>query len=373
MPPLPSLSRRDFLATGAKLGAAIIAAPYIARAAASGGGGDTLNVALIGCGEEGRVLLNAALKIPNIRFVAVCDIWTYNRRFGERLLKKFGHDAKPYEDYREMLSATADLDAVIVATPDFMHAEHTNAALKAGKHVYCEKLMSNTVDGARSMVATARETGKLLQIGHQRRSNPRYIFAHDRLLGEAHILGRVTAASGQWNRAVTEDLGYPANQAVPEDVLHRYGYANMHEFRNWRWFKRYSGGVISDLGAHQIDILNWMLGANPASVMAGGGRDYYTNHEWYDNVTAIYEYPTATGTVRATYQVETTTSAGGGYHEYFMGDEGALKMSENPKYTKLYREARHGRGGPSPGQAMGEAEAPPARRPVIDGRRARDG
>jgi predicted dehydrogenase len=114
----------------------------------------------------------------------------------------------------------------------------------------------------------------------------------------------------------------------------------MHEFRNWRWFKQYSGGPVSDLGAHQIDIFNWMLGANPSSVLASGGVDYYTTHEWYDNVMAIYEFPTEAGTVRAFYQVQTTTSAGGGYHEYFMGDLGALKISENPKGTALFREAR---------------------------------
>jgi hypothetical protein len=83
-----------------------------------------------------------------------------------------------------------------------------------------------------------------------------------------------------------------------------------------------------------------MLASNPVSVLAGGGRDYYPNHEWYDNVFVIYEYPTPSGIVRAGYEVLTTTSAGGGYFEYVMGDEGALKMSENPKYTKLYREAR---------------------------------
>jgi len=336
-----ALSRRDFLVTGAKLGAAILTAPYIARAASPGAGGSrTLNVALIGCGEEGRVLLNAAFKIPDIRFRAVCDIWPYNRTYGERLLKKFGHDAAPFEDYREMLSSVPDLDAVVIATPDFVHAEHTNACLRAGKHVYCEKLMSNTVAGARSMVQTSRETKKLLQIGHQRRSNPRYLFARNRIIHEAHLLGRITNAAGQWNRAVSEDLGFPAKYALPEAKLHQYGYANMHEFRNWRWFKKYAGGPISDLGAHQIDVFNWFLGVNPRSVLAGGGVDYYTTHEWYDNVTAIYEFPTEAGMVRTTYGVLTTTSAGGGYHEYFMGDEGALKMSENPKYTKLYREAR---------------------------------
>lgn len=255
------------------------------------------------------------------------------------MLKKYGHDLKAFEDYREMLSST-ELDAVIVATPDWLHAPHTVAALKAGKHVYCEKLMSNTVEGARSMVKAARESGKLLQVGHQRRSNPRYIHVRDRLLRENKLLGRITNLNGQWNRAVGADLGWPERYTIPENKLNRLGYANMHEFRNWRWFKKYAGGPISDLGAHQIDIFNWMLGSNPSSVMAGGGVDFYKNHEWYDNVMAIYEFPTPQGMVRAFYEVLTTTSAGGGYHEYFMGTEAALKMSENPKYTKLYREAQ---------------------------------
>jgi predicted dehydrogenase len=334
----PYLSRRDFLSTGAKLGAVLAATPYMARGAPAKA--DTINVALIGCGSQGRVLIDAALKIPELRFKGVCDIWPYNRTYGERLLKKFSHDAKPFEDYKEMLSSVPDLDAVIVATPDFMHAEHTNFALRAGKHVYCEKLMSNTVEGARSMVRTARETKKLLQMGHQRRSNPRYLHARNKIVNEAHLLGRINNASGQWNRAVSDDLGFPAAQALSEAKLKQYGFANMHEFRNWRWFKKYAGGPISDLGAHQIDIFNWMLGVNPRSVMAGGGVDYYKTHEWYDNAVAIFEYPTKTGVVRATYQALTTTSAGGGYYEYFMGDEGALKISENQAYTKLYREAR---------------------------------
>jgi predicted dehydrogenase len=368
--PFSSTSRRDFLSTGAKLGAAVMATPYLARAAgpAGSGGSQTLNIGLIGCGEQGRVLLNAALKIPDIRFKAVCDIWEYNRTYGERLLKKYGHDLKAFEDYREMLSST-ELDAVIVATPDWLHAPHTVAALKAGKHVYCEKLMSNTVEGARSMVKAARESGKLLQVGHQRRSNPRYIHVRDRLLRENKLLGRITNLNGQWNRAVSADLGWPERYTIPENKLNEFGYANMHEFRNWRWFKKYAGGPISDLGAHQIDIFNWMLGSNPSSVMAGGGVDFYKNHEWYDNVMAIYEFPTPQGMVRAFYEVLTTTSAGGGYHEYFMGTEAALKMSENPKYTKLYREAQapawepHVEAGLIKKPGAGEEGAAPASKP----------
>lgn len=333
-----AVSRREFLSAGVKAGAAVLIAPYVARA--QSGGEATLNVALVGCGDQGRVLLNAALKIPDVRFRAVCDLWNYNRTYASRLLGKFGHTVKAYGDFVEMIAAERDLDAVIVATPDHWHAEHTNVALRAGRHVYCEKLMANTVEAARSMVLTARETGKLLQIGHQRRSNPRYLHALERIVRGDRLLGRVTTINGQWNRAVTADLGWPANQAIPEAMLQRYGYANMHEFRNWRWYRKFGGGPISDLGAHQIDIFNWFLGANPVSVLAGGGRDYYPDREWSDNVMAIYEFPGPEGPVRAFYQVLTTTSAGGGYHEYFMGDDGALKISENPKYTKLYRESR---------------------------------
>ncbi|MBW8863555.1 MAG: hypothetical protein JF609_01260 [Verrucomicrobia bacterium] len=114
----------------------------------------------------------------------------------------------------------------------------------------------------------------------------------------------------------------------------------MHQFRNWRWFKGLGGGPLSDLGAHQIDIFNWWFGTPAKSVMASGGCDYYKGHDWYDNAMVIYEYQLAEGTARAFYQVQTTTSAGGGYFEMFMGDEGTIKMSEKPSICALFREDR---------------------------------
>lgn len=333
--PDPVLSRRDFLRATAVAGAAAAAAPYVARAQDPS---RTLRVAIIGTGEQGRALLNACRPIEGLSFEAVCDIWDYNRTYGERLLKRFGHPARPYEDFRDMLAKESGLDAVFVASPDFVHAEHTIGCLEAGAHVYCEKLMCNTIEGARSMVHAARRTGRLLQIGHQRRSNPRYIAARKHLLDEAKLLGRITHINGQWNRAVSDPLGFPERHRIPADKLARYGYASMEAFRNWRWYRALGGGPISDLGAHQIDMYNWFLRAHPASVLAGGGVDFY-GQEWYDNVMAIYEYPTPSGPVRAFYQVLTTTSAGGGYFEYLMGTEGSLKISENPRLTRAYREA----------------------------------
>ncbi|MBI5690632.1 MAG: Gfo/Idh/MocA family oxidoreductase [Verrucomicrobia bacterium] len=335
-PSAAGLTRRDFLSTSARLGAVITAAPQLARAAVSSP--DTLNVAIVGCGAQGLVLMNAVLLIPGLRLKAFCDLWPQRRQRAVGLARKYGHEANGFADYRELLAGTEHLDAVIVATPDFRHAEHTNAALRAGCHVYCEKLMSNTVEGARSMVLTARATGKLLQIGHQRRSNPCYLHARDRLLREAHLLGRITSASGEWHRRASDDIAAAPGSEVPPDVLERHGFASMHELLNWRWYRRFAGGPISDLGAHQIDMFNWMLDAQPRALVASGGTDYYRQHEWYDNAVAVYEYPTPQGLVRATYDVLTTTSAGGGYHEYFMGDQGALKISENPSFTKVYRE-----------------------------------
>jgi predicted dehydrogenase len=340
----PLLNRRDFISATAVAGAGMLlngckSESGEEKAAQKKSSLNTINVALIGYGEEGKVLLDPLLNIEGVRVVALCDIWDFHRNEGARYLEKIGNPVNAYENYEDLLAKEKDLQAVVIATPDFWHAPMTNTCLKAGLHVYCEKMMSNTIDGARSMVATMRETGKLLQIGHQRRSNPRYLFTLNRLLHEAQFCGRLTAAQGQWNRAVKEDFGWPKKYEMPSSMLAKYGYKDMHQFRNWRWFKGLGGGPLSDLGAHQIDIFNWWLGT-PKSVMASGGLDYYKNHDWYDNVMVIYEYPMAEGMLRAFYQVQTTTSAGGGYFEMFMGDDGTIKMSEDPSICAIWREAR---------------------------------
>jgi predicted dehydrogenase len=338
------LNRREFIGATAVAGAGLLlngckSDSEQKTAPVRSGSLSTIHIALIGYGEEGKVLLESLLNIEGVRVVALCDIWDYHRNEGERYLEKLGNQVRAYENYEDLLAKEKDLQAVVIATPDFCHAPMTNTCLRAGLHVYCEKMMSNTIDGARSMVKTMGETGKLLQIGHQRRSNPRYLFTLNRLLREAQFCGRLTAAQGQWNRAVKEDFGWPKKYEMPASLLAKYGYKDMRQFRNWRWFKGLGGGPLSDLGAHQIDIFNWWLGS-PKSVIASGGLDYYKNHDWYDNAMVIYEYPLPQGVARAMYQVQTTTSAGGGYFEMFMGDEGTIKMSEDPSLCAIYREAR---------------------------------
>ncbi len=337
------MGRRSFLRYTAAAGAGLVFSPLMraqTRSTSAPSIDNDINVAILGTGAEGQVLINSCLKIPGLRFRAVCDIWeAWNQKRAARYLQKYGHDLNRYIDYQEMLASENDLDAIIIATPDFWHEEHTIASLEAGLAVYCEKEMSNTLEGARNMVEAQRRTGQLLQIGHQRRSNPRYRHAYYRLLKDAKLLGTITTINGQWNRSVQPDNSWPDGMAVPPEILSRYGYESMHQFRNWRWYQGLGGGPIVDLGSHQIDIYNWFLEDTPTSVMASGGTDYYDpdTHEWYDNVLAIYEYGNREVNVKAFYQTITTNS-NEGYFENFMGDQGSLMISESASRGGVYKE-----------------------------------
>ncbi len=334
-------TRRDFLHSAVASGAGLIFSPMVLGQTNSGRKPDDINLALLGAGRQGQVLLNTCMQIPGIRFKALCDIWTaYNLRMASRLLNTYKHEHNTYVNYKEMLDKEKDLDAVIIATPDFWHSEHSVECLKAGLHVYCEKVMSNTIDGAEKMIEAAKKTGKLLQIGHQRRSNPVYIFCFEKLIKEAKLPGQITAVNGQWNKMESEPFGWAKNAVIDQSVLENYGYKSMQQFRNWRWYKGLGGGPIVDLGSHQIDIYNWFLEAVPKSVTAVGGNNFYDKktHEWYDTVMVVYEYQTAQGPVTASYQTITTNSRAG-YYEAFMGNEGALNISEHSSpWNGIYRE-----------------------------------
>ena len=299
---------------------------------------DPLNVALIGLGEQcNRLVMQAIVKedmdkSEAIRFKAICDISPYKRRALKGRLRYAKHDVSEYESYEKMLAEETDLDAVIVATPDWVHAPISIACMKAGLHVYCEKEMSNSLEEAKKMVETSQATKKLLQIGHQRRSNPRYHAAAE-LIRRKRLLGKIKNINAQWNRSVasaTVPVPQHERAQVPKETLTKFGYGSMNELVNWRWFEKFGGGPLGDLGSHQIDIFNWFLGdINPTSVLAVGGTDYF-NFQHDEDVMAVYEYQGNAGVVRAFYQVLNTSGYGtyGTYFEAFMGEFGTLLLSE---------------------------------------------
>jgi predicted dehydrogenase len=334
--PDKGIDRRKFLKSTATVGAGLVLNPAV-----FGGSNkdkvDDINVALIGLGVQCGRLMDAIFetgmdKTEGIRFKAVCDIFPYRLKLISRRLKiARKYDVTAYENYEEMLAKEKSLDAAIIATPDWLHAPMTIACLKAGLHVYCEKEMSNSLQDARQMVQTARQVGKLLQIGHQRRSNPRYQVA-EKLIREHRLLGKLLNINAQWNRSVSSHKIPLPNEKIwmDEAALKRYGYDSMDELVNWRWYEKFGGGPLGDLGSHQIDIFNWFLGdVKPRSVLASGANDYF-NYQQNENVMSIYDYQTEQGSVRAFYQVLNTTCWGtyGQYYETFMGDVGTLLISE---------------------------------------------
>jgi predicted dehydrogenase len=341
-----TMSRRRFLGKTSVGAGLVLGVPSVPRAAEERS--DVIHVALVGFGRQGQVLFDSLRNIPGLHFQAVCDIADYRCKYGRASVRGFnqtggyrGEIPNGYVDIDEMLAKEDGLDAAIIATPDFWHAPHTIKCLDAGLHVYCEKMMSNTIDGARGMVRAMDRSKKLCQIGYQRRSNPRYRFTRKHLIYGQRVCGRIVNARAQWHRSVNASQAMQINPkwAPPEDVLRRYGFESLHQYVNWRHYRDLSGGPVADLGSHQIDVFYWLLKARPKTVFASGGNDYFRDREHYDNMMAIFEYETPQGPVRAMSQVLNMTSWGDGFHETFMGEDATIRISELVSRSAIYKES----------------------------------
>lgn len=311
------ITRRDFLkgsvATATAIG--IGAAGVFSHASAEMiGPNDTINAAIIGIGSQGGILLERVIKIPNVKIVACCDIVPSHLKRALDIAK----GADGYDDYRKLLERK-DIHAVISAVPIAMHAPIAIDALRAGKHVFSEKMMAYSIEEAKHMARVARQTGRKLQIGHQRRSNPNYQHAckmiHDGLLG------KVTHVRAQWNRNASW------RRPVPKD--------STEELTNWRLYRKSSQGLMAELGSHQIDVVNWVLGEVPCAVVGIGGLDYWKDgRDVDDNVQVVFQYPSG---VKLTYQ-SICTNQFDGATEQIMGTKGTMVLSEGR--CMFYREPK---------------------------------
>jgi predicted dehydrogenase len=234
---------------------------------------DEVNVGVIGVGSRGKYITQLFLRNPGVRVTALCDV--YEPRFAEGR-ELTGEETPVFRDHREMLDSAEDLDAVIVATPLSFHGEHMVACLERGLHVYGEKAMAYTVEDCNAVARAAKESGKHFQTGVQYRYAPWYRQAIDRIRnGE---IGRVTHVYGYWHR------NYNWRRPVPDPSLER--------LINWRLYKEFSGGLLAELGSHQIDVANWIFGETPVRVMGTGAVTFYEDgRETYDNVQAVFTYP----------------------------------------------------------------------------------
>lgn len=317
------VSRREFLRESAWIAAAAaFAATFHDRAEASPSATTQptrnlppVNVGFIGVGTQGQTLLQRLVRIPGVRVAAICDVYQPHL---SRALRMTGSRATTYRDYRRLLDRK-DIEAVIIATPLHLHAQMTIEALQSGKHVFCEKMMAYSIEEARRMVQVSRETGKHLQIGHQRHYNP--IYAHAReMMVEQDVIGKLVHVRAWWHRNSSWRRPIPS--------------PDYEELLNWRLYSKYSQGLMAELGSHQIDVVNWFTDSVPVSVMGTGGIDYWKDgRDVWDNVEVIYEYPNG---VKLVY-TSILANQYDGYAEQFMGDKGTLLLT-NEKDGYLFRE-----------------------------------
>jgi predicted dehydrogenase len=279
--PQPDVTRREAVKTttaavaaGAVLAGGLSDGPWIQKVK---GANNQVQYGFIGTGSRGQYLLKHLKGIDNGRCVAVCDIYDPNLNKGAETI---GTNPKKFKDYRALLS-DKDVDAVLIATPLFLHFPPTRDALLAGKHVFCEKSLVFKPEEIHALRALANERPKqVLQVGLQRRYSKFYATAKQMI--EKGLLGQVTHARAQWHRnTFAKD---PWNKAVPKD--------RTDKDTNWRKYREFSGGLTAELASHQIDVADWMFGKHPEFVTGVGGTDYIKDgRDIFDNISLIYSYP----------------------------------------------------------------------------------
>ncbi len=234
--------------------------------------GDVIRIGLVGCGGQGRYVMRQAMSKKGVQVVAVCDV-DRNRR--EETLAKDLKDVKgvkSFEDFRE-LNDLKDLDAIIVGTVDHWHTLVSIDAMKKGKDVYCEKPLTLTIDEGKALVKVAQEKKAIFQVGSQQRSTPPQF----RLACELVRNGRLGKIRYIEARIGANDQGGPFKESPVPDGLNwdfwqgqtpRVPYIRERCHYTFRWWYEYSGGKMTDWGAHHLDTAQWGLGMDESGPVA---------------------------------------------------------------------------------------------------------
>ncbi len=296
--------RRDFLqkTTAATLGLATASLPTFARKVAPGGvpPSDQLRLGVIGVNGMGFADLKAHLKLADVTCVALADVDAnvLDKRAAE-VQQQTGKRPATFGDFRKMLEMK-DLDAVIIGTPDHWHALPAIYAMEAGKDIYCEKPLANSIEECRLIEAAAKRYNRLVQVGQWQRSHQHWQDATNFV--QSGKLGKVRLVKVwgyfNWYKEVPALPDGPAPAGV--DYPMWLGPATKRPFNpnrfhgTWRHFWDYGGGLMTDWGVHLIDMA--LVGMNakaPLSVSAAGGRFGYPDSpmETPDTMQALYQFP----------------------------------------------------------------------------------
>jgi len=314
---MTSLTRRNIL-TGVAAAAPLIVKPQTAFSYAAN---SAVSFGIIGTGGRGRYVGALMAKDPDARLVAICDKYADRIDLGKTEIPAAA--AVPaYKDYHELLNDKS-VDAVLIATPVFLHPEHYEAAILSGKHVYCEKPAGADVAGVKRMLAAweKRKPGQKIQFGFQQRYSPQYLKAHSYLT--TGKIGEMKLMMSYWVLGYLPPAGAPQKPGTEEEKIRRWGAWN-----------QYSGGPMIEQDCHGIDTLAWFGGdKRPLTAVARGGVRYPIPYgDWYaDHYDVIYQYPD--GLEGWLISIKHTA----GYRdvkEKFYGSKGMLETSR--KYFSLH-------------------------------------
>jgi predicted dehydrogenase len=325
-------SRRAFFSAASASAAAT--AGLLASGGAVGADKEPVSVVVIGTGGRGSDLIRSLSTIESVNIAGVCDDYEPHLAQGA---KYAGPGAETFTDYRQALDRLRPR-AVVIAVPLNLHFPIARDALDAGCDVFCEKTMCYRIDEARQLARIVAQSGRVFQVGLQRRANP--IYQQAAAMVRAGVLGTITAIKAQWHRNNNWRRPVP----VPRTDAR---WAALERRLNWRLYRDSSDGLMTELGSHQLDVANWLLGTTPRQVIATGGTDYWRDgREVYDNIFCVYDYELTTppelrtrsrsGTapdtegygVRVTYS-SLCNNAYEGASELILGTRGSLYLTSN--------------------------------------------
>lgn len=306
-----SISRREFLRNLGIAGSGVIlaASPWLsAFSEVTQTNNEKCRLAIIGPGSRGRFLMSFLIQNSKVEIVALCDIY----RASIEAALKLTPNAKVYGDYHEVLE-DRNVDAILVATPLSSHCQIVIDAFDAGKHVFCEKSIGFTMEECFRMYNKYLSSGKIFFTGQQRLFDPRYIKTMEMI--HAGTFGEINAIRTFWNR--NGDWRRP----VPSPHLER--------LINWRLYRDFSKGLMTELACHQLQIGSWALRKLPERVMGHGAITYWKDgREVYDNVSCIYVFDDG---VKMTFD-SVISNKFYGLEEQIMGNLGTVEPEKGRYY-----------------------------------------
>ena len=295
------MKRKNFIKKSALLASSGFLFPRFSSLSKAGsvlGSNETINIGTIGLNSMGWWNTKSLLRIPEVNLIAICDVDARVIEKRKAEMDNQGVKVKTFRDYRKLLE-DKDIDAVVIGTPDHWHALMMIHASEAGKHIYCEKPIGNSIGECRLMVDAQNRYGNVVQVGQWQRSQNHFQEAVNYL--KTGVIGPIrTVKTWCYFGSVRPNPVIPNSPAPKElDYKRWLGPAKMRPFNksrlhfNFRWFWDYAGGLMTDWGVHLIDFaLIGMQASLPKTVVSLGGKFAYPNlaQETPDTLTALYEF-----------------------------------------------------------------------------------